>query len=95
MDFNNIELKEIKKICSCLEKKRKDEKCFYTKTNNEYIILKFTISFLNFIKCKSNSIIYGDAPAGNGVLYSGRTKSLRDGLPRLRRSVLFFHKGSR
>ncbi len=39
-------------------KKRKDEKFFYTKTNNEYIILKFTISFLNFIKCKSNSIIY-------------------------------------
>ena len=58
VEFNNIELKEIKKICSVLEKKRKDEKCFYTKTNNEYIILKFTISFLNFIKCKSNSIIH-------------------------------------
>ncbi len=58
MEFNNIGLKDIKKICSYLEKKRKDEKCFYKKTNNDYIILKLTISFLNFIKCKSNSIIH-------------------------------------
>ena len=58
VEFNNIEIKEIQKVCSFLEKKRRDEKCVYTKRNTEYIILKFTINFLNFIRYKSNFIIH-------------------------------------
>ena len=58
VEFNKIEINEIQKICSYLEKKRRDEKCIYTKRNTEYIILKFTINFLNFIRYKSNFIIH-------------------------------------
>ena len=58
VEFNNNELEKIKTICSKLEKQRKEEKCEYNYMNEEYIILKFIISFLNFIIEKSNLFIH-------------------------------------
>ena len=57
-EFNEKELDEINKICSQLEIKNKDEKIEYNYLNYDYIILKFSLNFLHYIKDKSNSLIH-------------------------------------
>ena len=55
-EFNEKELDEINEICSKLEKNKK--KIEYTKTGYDYIILKFVLNFLIYVKDKSNYIVH-------------------------------------
>ena len=54
--FNEKELDEINEICSKLEKNK--TKIEYTKTGYDYIILKFVLNFLIYVKDKSNYIVH-------------------------------------
>ena len=53
-NLNENEIQEIKIICSQFEKEIKDKKCEYSSYDYEYVILKFTINFLNYVKETSN-----------------------------------------
>ena len=55
-EFTEKELDEINKICSKLEKNK--TKIEYTKTGYDYIILKFVLNFLIYVKDKSNYIVH-------------------------------------
>ncbi len=55
-EFNEKELDEINEICSKLEKNK--TKIEYTKTGYDYIILKFVLNFLIYVKDKSNYIVH-------------------------------------
>ena len=57
-EFNENEIQEIKIICSQFEKEIKDKKCEYSSYDYEYVILKFTINFLNYVKETSNCFIH-------------------------------------
>ena len=57
IEFTDDEINELIKVGSQIEKERK-EKCYYYQSNEKYILLKFTISYLNFIRDKSNLFIH-------------------------------------
>ena len=57
IEFTDDEINELIKVGSQIEKERK-EKCYYYQSNEKYILLKFTISYLKFIRDKSNLFIH-------------------------------------
>ena len=57
IEFTDEELNELIKIGTQIEKERK-EKCNYYLTNEKYIFLKLTISYLNFVRERANLLIH-------------------------------------
>ena len=57
-EFNENKIKEIKSICTQIEKEMKDKKCEYNSYDYNYIILKFTLNFLNYVRESSNFFIH-------------------------------------
>ncbi len=57
IEFTDEELNELIKIGTQVEKERK-EKCNYYLTNEKYILLKLTISYLNFVRERANLLIH-------------------------------------